>query len=462
MARLNEQLLIGGLCRHDYSNAEPRQAGDTVLVSSDSGELPAEMASSMDPLEYASIISRSAPVAFRLKQEVTEFTVPDVSTLIMDHSIIENDLQSAVDYLTGFIELELIDTINQFENQIGSPAEGITRDLIDVADRMLFDKADLSSQMHIVVDETGWEQISFRCNGKAATFDISTPAPEYHEQMLYNAAFHADAMCLVTRKAQLTGSRHLDVESDGIGLTVAVIPGLETNSLQVRLIMLYAVGIFRKDLGIKIATIDTRNRSTQVTLFGNTTQQRIQQQTISLDELRRSLPATVADPNLNRLQTIVESLSDIIDDPHVRLQSAIKIMNRTDGLKPTDLIEACSRRIQRMDVALANFRNALDARFASEITFRESCIVNTDQQIEATKQLLVEHYAQRTTIQAEIEQECTALAIAESAFNTDLEALRSTTNMLSSDLTRIVTGEPISRKSPTEPPGNVTTAKLNN
>lgn len=451
MAKFNEQLLIGGLCRHDYSATEPRQAGDTIQVTADIGELLPDMISTMDPLEYATILARSAPVAFRLKQEVVEFNIHDVSALLLERSIIENDLQIVVEQLTGFIELGLIDSISQFEKQVGSPSEGITPNLIDVIDRMLFEQADLQGQTHILVDEDGWQQISTRCGGKAASFDISTPAPDYYSQMLFNAAFHTDALCLVTRIPQLNQTvSHLDIESDNIGLTVVVVPGAEHNSLTVRVIMLYAVGLFRKDLGIRIATIDTFSRSIADSQNGikDTLQQKYHQQhpVISLDGLRAALPVTVADSNLVRLRTIIESLSDIIDDPHTRLQSAVKIMARTDNLGPVNLIEACSRQIQRMDAALADFKNAYDAKYRLEINSREDRIVNTETRIEATKNLLEEYYAQRATLQSEIAQERLVLISAESDFTNDLQALRLEADALSASLTEIVTSKPAQRK----------------
>lgn len=448
MARFHEQLTIGEVCRHDYSNAEARQPGDTVLVSADSSELPPSLITSMDPLEYAAILARAAPVPFRLKQEIVEFNIPDVASLILDHSIIENDLQLALEKLSGLIELELIDSIAQFEKQVGSPSEGITPDLVDVVDRMLFEMVDLPGSMHIVVDESGWEQISDRCGGKAATFDISTPSPEHQDQMLCNAAFHTDALALVTRKPQVNPTlKQLDVESDGVGLTVVVIPVPDSLSLSVRVIMLYAVGLFHKDLGVRIATIDTVGRihaAAQPAGAGSVITQRhnTRQPTVTLDELRISLPTSVVDPNLTRLETIVESLSETIDDPQTRLLAATRIMTRADGLKPTDLIDACSRKLQRLDAALADFRSHRNARFQREVESREARIVTTDTQIESTRQLLADYHEQRGNLQAEIEQELTALSAAESAFNSDLLTLQSGTNALSADLTRIVTGRP--------------------
>lgn len=458
MERLNEQLIIGSLCKHDYSNTEPRQPGDTVLVSPDSSELPPGLISSMDPMEYAAILSRSAPVTFRLQQEIVEFQIPDVSALLLDHAVIENDLQSTVDKLSGLIELGLIDAIAQFAKQVGSPPEGITPEIIDIVDRMLFEQADLPGRTHIVVDDPGWEQISLRCGGKAASFDISTPAPEFHNQMMCNAAFYTDALCLVTRRPQVNPTfRQLDIQADNIGLTVVVIPSAETSALTVKVIMLYAVGLFRKDLGVRIATIDTFSRAAADTaMVVGATQPHVHQPTVTLDELRVALPIAIADSTLQRLETIVESLADEIDNPYTRLLSAVKIMTRADGLKPTDLVEACSRQLQRMDAALDEFRNARDARFRAEIESRESGIVNTDAQIEATKQRLGEYLARRDTLKSEIEQELTDLANAESAFNADLQALRAGVDLLSADLLKVITGKPHRRKSSVTTAANVT------
>ncbi len=390
LADFKSNLVMGALCRLDFSAEDRYIPGEKVVVSVRQPIPPPH--EWKDGFPPPGVI----PIDFRLEHKIYPFVIADVTELLMGNSSVTDDIRRAVEYLVDQIEAALTESLNGFVSYANG-SSNIDAHLLNNLDNFLFDKSASDDGAIYIVTSHPTPQLEKLIESKPY-IELFTPASQHAKLLPATVAFRRDAVGLITRgiKFQSVNKDQSTTYLDGtdIGLTIVAIP--DGKSLQIEIHLLFAAGLLRAELGVKLQTAAIGNSAQPAIMsdgidcaYGEPAQA-LPQIDIgpSMEDVRNQLPALMADLMIERLHTTMDSLADSIEDPVSRMRTALKLMQRADGIRPESLIDCCDRQIGRLLIERQRFTEAAEAHCAAEVDSREETLTQTAQSIlEAEKHL---------------------------------------------------------------------------
>ena len=246
-ACLDDYLTLGSLALWEYDAEDQATEGDTVYVTPE--------LLTVEPGSYTN--REPVPVRFRLQSTGAGFSLPSAVLAISRPDTMQKYIEAAVADLTDPIERGMAGLLNDLPRSHSGQNYNA---FIEDADITLFNNhAPHDGALQAVVTEAQYSLLTefypdLDRTGLAGPFNTFMPSPEHESRMGAGAAFHRNAICLVTRRPRTKSAVGINgaVQHDGFYVTINVRPDAQDIGIECDLGVLYSLGILDPGLGISI------------------------------------------------------------------------------------------------------------------------------------------------------------------------------------------------------------------